>query len=311
MSDGFSLSEAKYALQIANLPQTYEIMQQSGTSSRDLKDKVGNTAPAGTKESLQVIQISNTTCVMVYNPQDHSATIAFDPTTTTGDKFDNVLRDHKAHPLGGNVHGGNYSDLLTAPLPNDKVSTVIDAIGAVLYNYQQDNAKPLTVNFTGFSKGGGQTIMAAGELIADSLFSDKDNMRLGKIYTFGTLASVDQTFANNFNSEVKKLGGEAYTIEIQGDNNPTVLTKYRDNFFTGYDYTHVGEHVFISTDENYPFAIINPTESQLIELRQRPATADSAHSIPNYKDALSTLDGSDTPQTEYKPPIPPAPALQR
>ncbi len=305
MNETFSLNEAKYALQIAALPHEYEKAQKTKAPDTDLKQTIIDAAPPEAKDNLQVIQVSNTTCVMAYNPQDHSVTVSFDPTLTKGDVWDNAwAMPSKKHSLGGDVHRGNYSDLVkdhnNESLPGDNM---IDVVGGVLYNYENQQDTPLTVNFTGFSKGGGQAIMAAGELISAGLFDDKENMKLGDVYTFGTLASVDEDYADTFNKRVHELGGHAYTVELQGDRNPKNLT---DD--AGYSwalpstFTHVGDYVFIPTDENAS-PIINPSEEQLDELRDKPASMDHPHNIDSYKNSIDNLNAP----TEFIPALPESP----
>lgn len=304
MENTFSLDKAQYALQVAALPHEYEKAQKNDNSGNSPKETIKDIAPQNTKNDLQVIQVSNTTCVMAYNPQDHSVTVSFDPTFTKGDVWDNSRAiPSKAHSLGGAVHRGNYSDLIkdhkNESLPGDNM---IDVIGSVLYDYESKQDKPLTVNFTGFSKGGGQAIMAAGELISAGLFDDRENMKIGDIYTFGTLASVDQNYADTFEKHVNELGGHAYTVELQGDKNPRNLTDDAGYSWTlPKKFTHVGDYIFIPTEKNAS-PIINPSDEHLDELREKPATIDTPHNIDSYKQSLNSIGETTTPlQTPVQP----------
>lgn len=146
MPDGFSANEAKYALQIAALPYEYEKAQIKKIPDKDLKQVIINIAPQDTKDNLQVIQISNTTCVMAYNPQNHSVSIAFEQTLEFGDTWDDIRAiPARNHSLGGEVHRGNYSDLVNdhdnKALPGDNM---IDVIGTILYDYESKQDKPLS-----------------------------------------------------------------------------------------------------------------------------------------------------------------------
>lgn len=288
----FSNEEAAFALEIAKLPHEYEKAQKQGVQPSELKAESIKNAPENVKANVQIIQVGNTTCVIAYDDKENTATVSFDPTFQKRDYIDNFFRGHKDHSLGGEVHGGNYSDLIknhqTPNLPGDYMS---ETIAGVLYDHSSKNDAPLTVNFTGFSRGGGLAVLEAGQLIAQGVFDDPQSIKMGAVYTFGTMAVGDHAFIEKFNEKTQELGGKVFTIELQGDKNPTTLTENGSKFFTKYDYEQAGEPVFIKsgTHDAPATIIINPSEDELTKLRELPATTDRPHSFESYTDAVKSI----------------------
>lgn len=304
--DDFSIDEAKIALQISYLPHAYEVGQKANASPVTLKQQLADTMHTD-KDNIQVLQVKNTTCVMVYNPKDNSLTLAFDPTFNKRDYMDNFFRSPTDHPLGGEVHSGNFKNIIEDHgNPNLPQGNMVDMIKAVAHDYQSRSGAPLTVNFTGFSQGGGQAVLVAGALMADDFF-DSDTMKLGKVYNFGALAVGDEQFNKAFEDKAAQLGGRVYSIEIQGDKNNTVLTPDGGSLFTRYGYDQTGTSVFISTNASAPAIVIDPSDTQLRALREIPASMDRPHSYDGYKTALDQA-SSDGTLTTFNIPSPPVSA---
>ncbi len=287
----FSNEEAAFALEISKLPHEYEKAQKQGVQPAELKAESTKNAPENVKDNIQIIQVGNTTCVIAYDEEKNSATVSFDPTFQKRDYVDNFFRGHEDHSLGGEVHGGSYSDLIkdhdTPTLPGDNLS---ETIAGVLYDHSSKNDEPLTVNFAGFSRGGGLAVLEAGELMANGVFDDPQIIKMGSVYTFGAMAVGNHEFIEKFNEKTQELGGKVFAIEVQGDKNPTVLTEDGSKFYTKYDYEQAGEPVFIKNGtQGGPATItVNPSEDELKQLRELPATTGSPHSFDSYSNALES-----------------------
>jgi len=312
----YSKDDAQYAMRIATLPETYEkVLNSDGGDVTKARAAMLTDAPTNVRENINVIQVENTTSIIAYDPQSHSVSISFDPTLTFGDKWDNFRRGHENHTLGGEVHGGLYSDLLKDP-ENDSFpgENMMDVVEAMLHNYASKNDQPLSVNFSGFSKGGSQTAIAAGELIGRGFFEDNPNIQLDNIYTFAAPGYGDEEFLSKFNEETSKLGTNVWSSELHGDPVPTVLTKNGSNYFTKYDYGQVGGHAYItpSNDGLTTELYLNPDEKTLDKLRDQPKTDEKMHTTQSYETALEKISAGEAAPIDYNISTPDiAPILKR
>ncbi len=291
----FSTKDALNAFQVARLPHLYEKSLGDVDDRKIANQVIKDNAPQG-MSNYNIIQIDSTTAIIAYDPDEHKATVSFDPTYTIGDKWDNIQRSEENHNLGGQVHGGIYDDLISEQdspnFPGDSMSEVVQGI---LHDYASRNPdKSLDVNFSGFSKGGAQTALMAGELISDDFFDENENMNLGEIYTFGAPGYGDDEFVQSLNKSVQDLGGDMYEIKIHGDPTPDVLTPDGGNMFTRYNYGQAGDNIYIIPEHNGKAAsfLINPTNEELSAIN--PANPSiRVHTMDNYSDVLSKLNASE------------------
>ena len=288
----FSAQQAESAARLAALPHIYEKTYYDGKDRGEAMESVRQALPENI-EGINVINIDNTTAIMAYNPDDNRVTIAFDPTHTGGDRWDNFRRGHMDHALGGEVHKGLYQDIIEEQnaenFPGDNMT---DVIGAVLHDYASRNPEtPLSVDFTGFSSGGAQTAFAAGQMIAEGFFEDNPNIHLDNIYTFGSPAYGDQDFTNALENATAALGADTWMIQIHGDNMPSVLSPDGSNMFTKFDYGHAGDHIYIvnGQDGAAPDISINPSEETLETLAPSNMTSKETHTMDSYIKTMENL----------------------
>jgi Lipase (class 3) len=303
---GYSAAMAADLMQIARLPEIYENALQSGGAA-GANAALQNATPEHLKGNIIVLQRDNITAIIAHDPKTNTVTITFDPTLAGGniltnpDIRDNFFRGHKPHDLGGSVHGGLYEKLTDEP---NNGASLIHRIEGVLHDLASRQDTPLTVNFTGFSKGGAQAVLAAGEIMANGLFDENPNIRLGQIYAFSPPAYGDANFINAFNAKVNQLGGNAWTVEVHGDKTPTILTPEASGYFTRYDYGHGGNHAYILPETGQ--TLLNAPRDQIGTLRAQPAI-DGAHDSNKIQTILNNQKPpapSDTPSIEIKPPPP-------
>ena len=272
----FSQQDAQAAIQIAALPQAYEReLQRSGDHDAALKTML-ESAPRALQNDINLLRMDNTTAVAVYDSENRSLTITFDPTLDKGtvfnnaDKWDNFNRGEEPHSLGGEVHGGLYDDLVKdadGQLPGDNL---VDVLTGIIHDCASRDGSDLKVNFVGFSKGGAQTALAAGEVISTGLFDDNPNIKLNDLYTFGTPGYGNQDYIHTLNEKIGELGANAWSVELHGDAVPTVLTQDAGSYFTKYEYSQMGNHAYITANENGMDVYLNPDHDKLTELRTQP-----------------------------------------
>jgi hypothetical protein len=217
--------------------------------------------------------------------------IAFDPTLSNdsifnADKWDNLNRGKEEHSLGGQVHGGLYDALSKAYDGNLYSQTMSEVIGGVLYDYAYRNEQDLQVNFTGFSKGGAQAALAAGEMVATDIFEDYPNIKLNNVYAFAPPGYGDQDYIDAFEAKAEQLGTNAWTIELHGDVLPTILTPAGGNYFTQYDYNQFGSRVYLTNTADGIQINENPNPEELAALRAAPVDGNSYHNTKSYVDAM-------------------------
>lgn len=287
----FSAQDALSAARLAALPNIYENTYYDGKDRGDAMEAVRQALPDNIA-GINVINIDNTTAIMAYNHDNNRVTIAFDPTHTGGDRWDNFRRGHMEHALGGEVHKGLYQDIIEEQndenFPGDNMT---DVIGAVLHDYASKNPNAdLSVDFTGFSSGGAQTAFAAGQMIAEGFFEDNPNIQLDNIYTFGSPAYGNQDFTQALENAASDLGADTWMIQIHGDNMPSVLSPDGSNMFTKFDYGHAGDHVYIinNTDGTDPSILINPAQETIDGLPDSDLSSKETHTMDSY---IKTMEG--------------------
>ncbi len=291
----FSAQQAESAVRLAALPNIYEKTYYDGKDRGEAMESVREALPENIA-GINVINIDNTTAIMAYNPDDNRVTIAFDPTHTGGDRWDNFRRGHMDHALGGEVHKGLYQDIIEEQnaenFPGDNMT---DVIGAVLHDYASRNPDtPLSVDFAGFSSGGAQTAFAAGQMIAEGFFEDNPNIKLDNIYTFGSPAYGDQEFTDTLENAASELGADTWMIQVHGDNMPSVLSPDGSNMFTKFDYGHAGDHIYIvnNNDGLPPNILINPSKETLENLPAADQSSKDTHTMDTYINTMESLNQS-------------------
>lgn len=286
----FSVEQAFGAAQIAALPNIYERSMRAEGDREIALSAVSDAAPDGVSQ-VNVIDIGNTTVIMALNPDQGRAYIAFDPTHTLGDRWDNFRRGHREHDLGGEVHGGLYDDIVEDQTTNENFpgESMTDVMGMVLHDYASKSPdQTLSVDFVGFSSGGMQTSMAAGQMMAEGFFNDYPNIRLGNIYTLGSPAYADETFIQALETEAENLGASIYEVQIHGDQMSNVLSPDGGSRFSRYDYDHAGEHIYIvpaSEGQNLQ-VLVNPSDEEIAALPEPAGTSKELHTIDSYKNIL-------------------------
>jgi hypothetical protein len=295
LKNSFSSEDAAKLIEIAKLPETYEAALQKTGSHETALAAMQSSAPENLQNSINLFRVENTTAVMAYDAQTNSLTIAFDPTLSKGtvfnnaDKWDNFNRGKEEHSLGGEVHGGLYSDLVKphdGSLPGDNM---IDVINGVIYDYASRNDQDLKVNFAGFSKGGAQAALAAGEVVSTGIFDDNPNIKLNNVYSFAPPGYGDQQYIDSFNERAEALGANAWTIELHGDILPTILTPNGGNYFTQYDYNQFGNRAYLTNTEHGIEINENPSPEELAALRAAPTDGNNYHNTKSYVDAVQSV----------------------
>lgn len=309
----FPAQQAAALMAIARLTEIYEkTLHQSGSALGDRKawngenpaanktayDSMIKAAPPEVRDNVRVVQFDNTTAIVAYNPEEHSVTVTFDPTSTRDnvslnrDELDNLARGHTNHSLGGEVHHGLYRDMVEESAQGN--DTMIDKISAIIHEHAYDQDTPLKVNFTGFSKGGVQAALAAGEMMADGLFANDNHIELNNVLLFGTIAYGDEEYVQRFNEDAQKLGAKIWSVELQGDTMPTIMTPDGANYFTRYDYGTVGNLAYITAEGD---VTVNPDKNTLDNLRSQSAS-EGIHTSDNYTQALNAAAAPDPQQIE-------------
>lgn len=290
-SASFSMEQAAAATRIAALPNIYETNLQNESYRAAALNAVSTAAPEGISQ-VNVIDIGNTTVIMALNPDQGRAYIAFDPTHTLGDRWDNFRRGPSEHELGGKVHGGLYNDIASDQTPNENFpgESMSDVMGMVLHDYATKTPdRELSVDFVGFSSGGMQAAIAAGQLISEGFFEDNPEITLNNVYTLGAPAYADENYITALESAAAEMGAGVWAVRIHGDEMPDVLsTAEGGNMFTRYGYDHAGEDVYITppTEENSAQILINPTDAQIAELPEPARTSEETHTMDSYINTL-------------------------
>tara|TARA_R110002094_G_scaffold141388_13_gene131979 strand:+ start:1272 stop:2258 length:987 start_codon:yes stop_codon:yes gene_type:complete len=308
--NSFSSEDAAVLIDIAKLPETYEAALFKTDSHESALAAMHESAPANLQDNINLFRVENTTAVTAYDEQTNSLTIAFDPTLSKGtvfnnaDKWDNFTRGKEPHSLGGEVHGGLYSDLVKphdGTLPGDNM---VDVINSVIYDYASRTDQDLKVNFTGFSKGGAQAALAAGEVVSTGIFDDNPNIKLNNVYSFAPPGYGDQTYIDNFNAQAESLGANAWTIELHGDILPTILTPEGGNYFTQYDYNQFGNRAYLTNTDDGIQINENPTSEELTALRAAPVDGNNYHNSKSYVAAVQAVKETEQPNNpNAEPPI--------
>jgi hypothetical protein len=294
----FSQQTAQAAIEIAGLPETYEReLHRTGDHETALKAMI-ESAPNDQQNNINLLRMDNTTAVTVYDADKRSLTITVDPTLSKGtvfnnaDKWDNFNRGQEPHSLGGEVHGGLYDDLIkdaSGQLPGDNM---IDVLTGIIHDCSSRHGSDLKVKFVGFSKGGAQTALAAGEVISTGLFEDNPNIKLNDIYTFGTPGYGTLEYIGLLNEKIDELGANAWSVELHGDPVPTVLTQDGSSYFTKYEYAQMGNHAYLTSNQGGMEAHINADHAKLTELRSQEAPEGSQHNNSSYTNAIKNIDNN-------------------
>ncbi len=301
----FSLEGANAAAHIAALPNIYEKSFKTDGGRAAALNAVSAAAPDGISQ-VNVINIDNTTAIMAFDPAENKAYIAFDPTHTFGDRWDNLQRGHKEHDLGGEVHGGLYEDIIEDQTPNENFpgDSMTDVISMVLHDYAGNSpGQSLSVDFVGFSSGGVQTALAAGQMISEGFFDGNPNIKLNNIYTLGSPAYADEEFTAALESAASKMDAGVWHVQVHGDNMPAVLsTSEGGNMFTRYDYSHAGDHVYIvpAAEEQERQILFNPSDETIKSLAEPPRSSKETHTMDTYLNALDSK-SIDTPDSTNAP----------
>lgn len=287
----FSLGEASAAAHIAALPNIYERAYGVDNDRTAALDAVSEAAP-GNISQVNFISIDSTTVIMAFDASQSKAYIAFDPTHTFGDKWDNFRRGHEDHALGGEVHGGLYGDIAADQTPNENFpgDSMTDVMGMVLHDYASKSpGQSLSVDFVGFSSGGVQTALAAGQMISEDFFADNPNIKLDNVYTLGSPAYADEEFTAALEGAASNLGAGVWHVQIHGDEMPAVLsTAEGGNRFTRYDYSHAGEHVYLVPDAEAGKLqiLLNPSDETIATLPEPARTSKETHTMDSYINTL-------------------------
>ncbi len=298
----FPKDDATALLEIAALPEIYErALYKAGQTLGDrwawngqnteangsAFAQMKSAAPDNVADNLKVVKFENTTAIIAYDPKSHNVTVTFDPTSDRDnvqfnqDEIDNFVMSPTPHSLGGEVHSGLYSDLVQVDPARE--ASLVDQIAGILHDYAYAQDKPLSVDFTGFSKGGSQAALAAGELMAQGVFEQENNITLHQVVLYGTPAYGDCNYIDAFNQKAHALGADVWTVELHGDAVPTVLTPDGSNYFTQHDYGQVGERAYISASGEI---VVIENKDQLDALRSEERPEDSMHGIDHYRAAL-------------------------
>ena len=307
----YSPETAADLIKIAALPETYEMALLKSDDHQKAYEQMTQSAQGIDPENIKLMRAGNTTSVMVYNPNDNSLTITFDPTLSKGtvfnnaDKWDNFNRGKEEHSLGGQVHGGLYDDLVRDLDSMQFEGNLIDAINGVIYDFASQQDGPLSVNFTGFSKGGSQASLAAAEVVSSGIFDDP-SIKLNNIYAFAPPAYGDQDFINNFNEVSQQLGANVWTVEYHGDIVPTILTPEAGNYFTQYDYNQFGNRAYFTgnNEGGAPSVAINPNAEELKTLREQPPPTENLHNSKSYIDMTESYKQGDSSISKDEPSAP-------
>jgi hypothetical protein len=292
-----------HAVRITELPYIYEGAYEAGKGSeaeksveakQALHDAIQKKLPHETVDAT-IIKRDNITAVVIYEPKEHLATVTIDPTQTAGDLWDNVAGYRPSeHSLGGEVHSGLYDGLVAQQ--NDPTlhgNNMIEIIEGVLHDYaSREENKPLNVDFTGFCSGGVKSTVAAGEMIADGFFDDNPNIKLNNIYTFGAIGYANPEFIDKLESNVDRLGGHIWQVQLHGDHMPDVLTPESDSYFTRYHYEQAGEHIYLVPEQNGQNSqvLINPDKATIDALPLAENDDDfSLHHPKPYERVLADL----------------------
>lgn len=281
--DLYSNEKAAAYIHLAQLPELFEtrFLKADGRPEAEKKrsavEEVTNNAPPGAQTSI--LQRANLTAVTVYDGSRHSLTIAFDPTYGHGGFYTNAdIRDNAnlvlwPHNYGGSVHAGLYNRLIEDAGDGSMVNRLEGLVHEAAGRQQQ---KILQVNFTGFSKGGAQAVLAAGEMMAEGVFDATANIKLGEIYVFSPPAYGSPEFISRFNAKARELGASVWTVETHGDKMPSVLTPDSENYFSRYSYGHAGNYAYVipGSDKAAGNVLFNPSPEAIQLMRADPGKAD-------------------------------------
>ena len=315
-------SDMTRAVQITMVPYLYEKAYNEASGSEEEKRLEAKeelyTALRDTDSlydaEVAIVNVDDTTAIILYEEDKHRATVTFDITQNMGDRYDNVVKCAPTeHALGGEVHGGFYEDLIEQQDdPNFPADNMVELIEGILHDSASKNdEKPLAVDFSGFCSGGAKSALAAGEMINNGLFDDPQNIQLENIYTFASVGYADKTsvgytdktFAENLEERVDQLGGKIWQVQRHGDNFSNLMTSKGPLLARPMDYEQAGTHVYLvpGKDSAEPQALINPTQEDIDNLPDAEVTGMDAHRPEPYERIIRKLDGATTaPENSYE-----------
>lgn len=237
----FDIAQMRDAFRAAILPIAYERALVAGQSPEAATNIVRSYMPERT--DFSILRHQNSTAIVTYNRDKARVTVAFDATDEKADVLDDMKFWGKENPLGGKTHSGIanaqfYRDNLGMPM----VERVWNEIATI------SGGQPVTLAFTGFSRGGGQsTAAAANWLVAQQRNGDGAppvlQARLTDVYTFGGLAYGDKDFVAAYSTQLDRQGITQWRV-IAGDDsaqkNMTTEAWYGKDL-----YRHVGTTIYM------------------------------------------------------------------
>lgn len=249
----FDPAAAQDFLAFTRLPMEYEEMLLAGKTAEEAREAIDKKLPEGVEGT--VIRHQNSTAVVSFDAAQGVIRVAYDGTSEPADKKDNARFWREASPIGGRIYTGFY-DAILKESPDGQ--NLVDAVRQKVEDYAAQAGKPVTLDLTGFSKGGSMAITTAAQWIADGFADGQDGIRMKNVYTFANPAAGDEKFCSTFENAARASGVNVSRVVAGGDAVPHILTETAPWYMPGL-YHQCGDAFYIGVDKQGSMrAVENP-----------------------------------------------------
>ncbi len=219
--DLYTVEQFEIALEAARWPRYAETALTNGQNSLEaVINRIKLTRPELT--DIKVLESGDTLAVIACDPVNGNVFIAFDPTKEYTLEPFNLKFWRNSHPLGGAAHHGYSADLeykyaAFGDEENGTKKSLVDSLEESILELADNITTAVTVTFSGFSKGGVQAVLASGQMLANGVFDDPDNIRLDSVYSFASPNYGTHKFVNKYDEVAEEKGVKVWNISISTD----------------------------------------------------------------------------------------------
>lgn len=250
---------------------------------------------------VRIVTAGNVSTVILYDRENHHATVAFDMTQTFGDIADSLSSGGTEHSIGGTVHHGFYDPLVEETdrpedsIDNDTPNNMVGSIQSRLIELSGENYnKDLTMDAIGFCSGGARGVMTVAEMDNNDFFENNPNIKLSNVYTIGAAGYGDQTFIDKANESAEQLGANIWHVQHHNDSLSNIMTP-QGPWIADEGYGQSGTHVYLVPEENGNEldVLVNPTRQEIETLHEPTSGGMAMHRPEIYEGTLRKLEAQE------------------
>ncbi|MBI1327812.1 MAG: hypothetical protein GC136_09245 [Alphaproteobacteria bacterium] len=212
---GYQQGQAAYFMDIAAMPIAYEQALVAGASHDDALQTLRDSLPP--HMSVDIVRVQNSTAIILLDENTGEITVAFDGSDEAADRRDDMRFWNHDHAIGGDVHSGMWHSVMRENGDGIFLDQVRDRVTEIAENYGRD----VSLNITGFSRGGAMAHVAAGQWLAEGFPLREQGLgvdiRLDNVYAFGSLPVGDRDFVRAYEGAAQNADVNIVSVNVAGD----------------------------------------------------------------------------------------------